>query len=127
MNNSEAGVDQRQQENIVLPALIWQKKHNIGVITHVVRPERTERIVERATIKVSARVEELLLVLGSGERVVLTTRRNCPIPAGVDGIINESEDGVLAWQFHRELVGQDDPKQWVEKKLSVSESWGSGI
>lgn len=120
-------VDQHGQGEILLPALTWQRKHDIGVIAHTVRPERVERIAERTTIKVSPRISQPLLVLESGERIVLTTRKNCPVPEGVDGVVHEADTGSLVWQFHRELAGQGYPAQWAEKKSEVSESWKIGI
>lgn len=115
------------QEEILLPAIAWQKKHDIGEIAHMVRTERAERIAERISINVSPRIEQPLLVLESGERIVLTTRKKCPVPEGVDGVLHETDIGTLAWQFHRELTGQSDPAQWAEKKSQISESWTSGI
>jgi len=124
---SEDVNDQHGQEEVLLPAITWNKKHDIGEIAHTVRSERAERIVERTTIKVSPRIEQPLLILESGERIVLTTRKNCPVPEGVDGVVHETDVGSLVWQFHRELAGQGDPAQWAEKKSEVSESWSSGI
>lgn len=120
-------VDQHGQEEIMLPALMWHKKHDLGEIAHTVRSERAERIVERTTIRVSPRIEQPLLILESGEHIVLTTRQRCPVPEGVDGVVREDDTGLLVWQYHRELSGQDDPAQWAEKKSEVSESWKSGI
>ena len=123
----EAAAGQVGQEEILLPAIVWQKKHSIGEIAHVLRPERSERIVERISINVSPRIEQPLLILESGERIVLTKRKKCPVPNGVDGVLHETDIGTHNWQFHRELAGQSDPTQWAEKKSQISESWTSGI
>lgn len=123
----EDAIGQVGQEEILLPAIVWQKKHGIGVIAHTVRPEHAERIAERTSINVSPRIQQPLLVLESGERIVLTTRKKCPVPEGVDGVLQETDVGTLAWQFHRELTGQSDPAQWTEKKSQISESWRCGI
>ncbi len=119
--------DQQEQEEILLPSLKWQKKCDIGVISHIVRPEHVERTTARTNIKVSPRIEQPLLVLESGERIVLTRRKKCPVPEGVDGVLHETDPGSFSWQFHRDLAGQDDSTQWEEKKSQVAKSWRSGI
>ena len=75
---------------------------------------------------VSPRVEETLLVLESGERIVVTTRRTCPHPDGVDGVLLQV-DGTSSWISHRLLEGQDDPERWKRLKADISASWLGGI
>ena len=118
--------DEDRQE-LMLPALIWRKKHAIGEMFHVVRPQRHEMVAKRGNVRVSPRIEQPLLELQSGERIVVTDRRHCPVPEGVDGVLYRQENGSLRWQFHRALNGDDDPSLWIAKRSEVSAAWGGGI
>ena len=112
---------------IVLPELFWSKRHPLGDICHVVRPSHETVVTETSTIRVSPRIEEPLLLLQSGEKVILTNRRACPHPEGVDGVLLQNEDGKHRWLSHRLLEGQDDAKQWERLKADISSSWLTGI
>ena len=83
-------------------------------------------VKEVTRIHVSPRIEEKLLVLKSGERVVLTTRRTCPHPDGVTGVLRRNEDGSHKWLSHRLLKGQEKAP-WKRLKAQISSSWRDGI
>ena len=119
--------ENKHQEEIILPALIWQRKHALGELVHVVRSERSEIIVKRVSVSVSPRIKQQLLLLKSGERIILTTRRNCPVPEGVDGVLYQQRDEIASWQYHRELTGRNDSARWTEMKSRASHSWRCGI
>ncbi len=119
--------DNAQPEVILLPELLWHKRHALGDIFHVLRPSYEGVISETSTTRVSPRIEERLLILQSGEKVILTNRRTCPHPKGVDGVLLQHEDGTHTWLSHRLLEGQDDPKQWKRLKADISSSWSAGI
>lgn len=116
-----------EQESISLPELVWTRSHPLGAITHVVQPEMEEILVERTTIRVSPRKQETLLILQSGQRIVLTHRKTCSHPDGADGVLLEHDDGTHAWISHHLLNGQRDERQWKRLKADISSSWGVGI
>lgn len=120
-------VDSATGGTIVLPELSWRKRHALGDICHVLKPQREVAIAETTTIRVSPRIEEPLLILQSGERIVLTNRHACPHPDGADGVLQQHGDGSLKWLSHRLLEGQDDAKQWKRLKAETSSSWLAGI
>ena len=125
--------DLQQPENsaaleiIVLPELAWSKRHPIGEIRHVVRALCEVKVVATSVIRVSQRIEESLLTFESGEKVVITDRRTCPHPKGVDGVLLRHADGTHTWLSHWLLEGQSDPKNWKRLKADVSSAWRAGI
>ena len=112
---------------VVLPPLLWRKRHPLGEMSHVLRAEREAVVEETSSIRVSSRIKETLLVFESGERVVLTVRRTCPHPDGADGVLLRHEDGRGTWLSHRLLEGQEDRAQWKRLKADISSSWRGGI
>ncbi|MDE0179492.1 MAG: DEAD/DEAH box helicase family protein [Gammaproteobacteria bacterium] len=111
---------------VVLPPVLWHRRHALGEITHVLRPEQEAVVKEVTRVHVSPRIEEKLLVLESGERVVLTTRRTCPRPDTVTGVLRRNGDGNDKWLSHRLLTGQEKAP-WKRLKAQISSSWRSGI
>jgi superfamily II DNA or RNA helicase len=64
-------------------------------------------------------------ILADGERLLVTDRRSCPRPSGIDGVLTRGADGQLYWLSHRL---HDDFKKHVRDGLSlrraaVAESW----
>jgi hypothetical protein len=53
--------------------------------------------------------------VSSGERLVVTERRNCPVPVGADGVPIRSADGVVEWL------------QSAERDAHRSSTRGSGL
>ncbi len=115
------------QDVISLPELVWSKRHALGTIKHLVRPQQDDAINEKTRIRVSARIEEPFLVLASGEKVVLTRRRTCPHPDDADGVLQLQDDGSYTWLSHRLLEKQYQENEWKRLKTDISLSWQPGI
>ena len=94
---------------------------------HVICPQRKEAVTEHSLVRVSARIKEPLLVLASGEKIVLTRRPKCPHPDGVDGVLFKQDDGSHVWTSHRLLDRQDQERAWKRLKAAISNSWRGGI
>lgn len=52
---------------------------------------------------ISLRIKEPLFKLPSGERIVITTRRNVARPDGITGVLFREDSGTLTWQSHIEI------------------------
>ncbi len=59
-------------------------------------------VLDVEEIKVSPRRTESLFLVSTGERFVVTDRRNCPLPVGADGILRRSASGTLEWLHSEE-------------------------
>ena len=128
MPETDTGQGGLNSERLLLPALIWRKLHSLGEISYVIRPENEAIIVKRTTVRVSLRIKQPLLILKSGESVVLTKRRNCPHPDDVDGVLFEQGDSeTRTWISHRLLQGQSEDAAWLQKRNNVLASWRIGI
>lgn len=79
--------------------LLWAHpvRTDIGQIRHLLKPGRTIEVLDVEKIRVSPRRTESLFVVSTGERFVVTERRNCPLPVGADGILRRSANGKLEW------------------------------
>jgi len=118
---------QQPTQTIFLPDLIWRNSHALGDVEHVFRDAGSVSVLHEKLVKVSARKSETLLVLASGESVVLTERRNCPRPADADGVLYRSDAGALSWISHRFTDGGSDEHSWRTLHEGVSTSWAVGI
>jgi superfamily II DNA or RNA helicase len=100
--------------------------HALGQIRHVMRPAETVAIQEISEIRVSPRVSEKLCLLASGEKVVLTDRRNITRPDGVDGVLRHLGDGTYQWASHRltdDFLAKVTEKGWKAVAEEISASW----
>lgn len=87
-------------DSIVLPPLRLDYARQMGKVAHLLRLPQEQVVAETADIAVSARRREQLLVLGSGERVVITNRPSCPRPESVAGVLQQRGEGDLRWLSH---------------------------
>jgi superfamily II DNA or RNA helicase len=114
-------------EELRIPPLIaLAGRHEIGTVRQVLRPGCVIASPEGEAISVSSRKIETAYVLPTGERLIVTNRKSCPLPMGVDGVVMRHADGQLYWLSHQ-LV--DDFKEQVranklaERRDAVAASW----
>lgn len=83
-----------------LPAIVFEERHSIGVVQHLIRPAQQVTLVTETSINISARIKQPLKRFDNEERVILTSRRDVQLPDGVDGVLFEA-DGKFVWARHR--------------------------
>ena len=65
-------------------------------------------VLDVEELQISKRRKESLFVLSTGERIVLTERRNCPTQVGIDGVIYQQANGARKWLHHVDIDGFKD-------------------
>ena len=103
-------------QTIELPAISFRAKYPIGYVVHLLQQCRNEIIVGEEFIKVSLRIKERVISIQSGERIIVTGRKQVERPETIDGVLHLGNDGSSRWLSHRLL------DQFREKRLAV----GSG-
>lgn len=88
---------------MMLPPLRLERSHAMGRVIHLINPAAEHQIADTTEIAISPRRREPLLVLASGERVILTSRRACPRPEGVTGVLQQRDAAPLRWLSHERL------------------------
>ena len=87
-----------------LPKLLYgPEKTEAGTVAVQLRAAETVEASPDGEVNVSARIKEPVFVLPSGERLVVTTRRNVARPGGTDGLLLRGSDGALGWLSHVDL------------------------
>lgn len=95
--------EQSTIESLQLPAVCAKTiRTPIGEIRHMLHTERMVEVLDTEEARVSPRKTETLYVLSTGERIIVTGRRTCPQPVGIDGILYQS-DGSSRWLYHSEI------------------------
>ncbi|WP_244550852.1 DEAD/DEAH box helicase family protein [Bradyrhizobium sp. Rc3b] len=88
---------------LLLPELEYVKKYRIGQKVCLLSARRTVPISSQGSQRISARVSCPVFELASGERIMLADRNLKEIPAGITGVIEETDRGVR-WQWHSKLA-----------------------
>lgn len=117
-------------QEIALPALnIPVGRTAAGYICHQLSPELTCSIQESEDFRVSPRVIETCVQLESGERVIISDRKNCPHPDGVDGVIYQDGEGSRRWLSHRKLETFQEAFEKSEKstRQGIWDSWTDSV
>ncbi|MFW7247483.1 DEAD/DEAH box helicase [Enterobacter sp. BNK-34] len=87
---------------IKLPAITFEARYSIGFIKHELRKAECVSIISEQYIQVSPRIKLPLIEIDTGERLILTSRKDVELPEGVDGILHDDK-GKLTWVRHRLL------------------------
>lgn len=118
-------------DKIDVPELVARSKCGVGEILQHLRGLSTEIVTEIEPIPVSARRIENIYTLATGERFVISDRKKCDCPLGVDGVLFRSVDGELNWMHHKSLEAFQrdvlDDKKWDEYRSGVERDWTSGV
>lgn len=108
-----------------LPGLALEEKCAAGRIRQLLRPEAEVTIVGRTEAYISPKIKRPVLILESGERLLITDRSGTQRPADVDGVLRDGPDG-LKWVSHRVLeaarVG-DATIAWRRLAHAARDSW----
>ncbi|MCB9982108.1 MAG: DEAD/DEAH box helicase family protein [Rhodospirillales bacterium] len=87
---------------------------------------RDAKIEAVGLINVSQRIKEQVLVLEDGPKVVVTARRLCPMPEGIDGVLLFGDDRKVSWLHHKKLTAfdaQKSSKGLTAVKAGICQSW----
>ncbi|REJ90726.1 MAG: type III restriction endonuclease subunit R [Planctomycetota bacterium] len=112
---------------LTVPAL-WAHpvRTSIGQIVHLLKPERTLEVLDVEEAKVSPRRTESLYVVSTGERLVMTERRTCPLPVGADGILIQADNGAIDWLHSAERDAHRDKTKGsglADLKREIAITW----
>lgn len=88
---------------IELPALLYTRKYSIGYAQQLLRAGGLAPVISAEKIKISSRSSEDCLVIGDGERIVVTTKSKLTRPHGVDGVLRSLGQGKYKWLSHKIL------------------------
>ncbi|MGA2256099.1 MAG: DEAD/DEAH box helicase family protein, partial [Thermoguttaceae bacterium] len=115
-------------EQLRIPPLIaLAGRHEVGTVRQVLRPACVIA-VEGEAFSVSPRKNETAFVLPTGERLIVTERKRCPQPGGVEGVLTRHRDGQLYWVSHQlvdEFKDQVRAKKLTERRDSIAGSWAN--
>ena len=93
-----------QIQSLSIPALeIGPVPCGVGRIYCQLKPSGIIRAERAGECQISPRIKEPLFTLPTGQRLVVTTRRNVRRPDGVEGILFLDDTGALTWQSHIEI------------------------
>lgn len=110
-----------------LPSLIRTlARTHVGPIRQVLRHELTEDVAGNEEVHVSPRKVERLYVLGSGQRIIVSDRRNCPTHVTADGVLWRKPDGSFQWLSHVLLPDSGPaqaPQDPFDARIAVEEGW----
>ncbi|MEQ1735614.1 MAG: DEAD/DEAH box helicase family protein, partial [Rhodoglobus sp.] len=111
---------------LAIPALEYRDKVPCGHIVHVLAPARTTDVVQVGRVLVSPRIEEDLLTLSTGEKLVVTKRPKVPRPPGADGVLRDLGGNRYAWLAHKnleELTRRTAKRGWSQERDAIRASW----
>ena len=116
-----------ESTSLRLPSL-WATKNRtpIGEICHLLHGQRVCEVLDTEVAQVSPKRTESLSVLASGERIVVTDRKICPHPIGVDGVLFRGPGGESKWLFHQaaeEFDARLDSDGLAEIKQASLRAW----
>ena len=80
-----------------LPPLLFQAKYSIGMVDHLISPEKPVVVSRINKIKISSRIEEDVYILEDGQRVIITERKTLERPDEIDGVLKYNPEGKLIW------------------------------
>ncbi len=101
----------------------------IGEIRQLLLPARVVEVLDIEETLVSKRRKESLYVFATGERYVITERKTCPIPVGVDGVLLRTGDS-LQWLHNTERnrhAIRTKGKGLAELKREITTRWHDEI
>ena len=116
-------------DEILLPQLMATHKLSIGEIKQQLRSESREKIASLESFKLSPRITETIFQLETGERFVITERKKCVCPMGVDGVLRVDQNKNLNWVSHsalerfKETVEQEDGNDWRQYRQGITAGW----
>lgn len=89
-------------ESLNLPPLVYGPiTHPLGQYLHVIRGRSEEKVTDVAEVPISPRLTAPMYTLASGEKVVVTERRQIKQqPPLADGILRVDDDGTAEWLWH---------------------------
>jgi superfamily II DNA or RNA helicase len=123
--------DETQPNVIDLPALeLGPFRFSIGEMRQVLRPAQKVAIRGTSSFRVSARTDEPIFDLETGERVIVTRRRNVRLPEGVTGILRQLDDGSLHWDRHEQtdaILARVNEVGWPVVARDTARSWDNRI
>jgi superfamily II DNA or RNA helicase len=123
--------DETNPKVLELPALeIGPLRVSIGEIRQVLRPSLNLEVKNISSLRVSARTSEPVYELETGERIIITRRRNLQLPEGVAGILRELDDGTLKWDQHEQtnaILKRTHEVGWEEIARSISSTWNDRV
>jgi superfamily II DNA or RNA helicase len=114
---------------LTLPDLIATRKLSVGSIHQLIRRASTQAITEVEKIQLSKRTFELVCILDSGERYVVTKRKKIELPEGLDGVIRIDSEGTCHWLKHKSINAFESSStdDWGEYKKTISAKWNGAI
>lgn len=98
----------------------------IGRIYCQLKPGCAIRAEPAGDCRISPRIKEPLFVLPSGERILITTRRNVSRPDDVDGVLFRNDNGALTWNRHvaiENLEADADARGWPDVIRDRAAEW----
>lgn len=121
----------RQGQTLELPALSSGRfRQTMGFVEHIIENRRSVQIVAIDTINISPRIQEPLIIIDGGEKIVVTQRKLKGIPEGADGILTFADNRKSYWQDHIKI--NSFKKQVVAKGLQsvskeIEETWADNF
>ncbi|MDE0004972.1 MAG: DEAD/DEAH box helicase family protein [Rhodospirillaceae bacterium] len=115
-------------QTLSIPTVAVQETTPIGQIAHVVASGGSFTVDNEEDIRVSQRVTEKLLGISDGRRLVISHRRIQDPPAAVDGVLQETDDG-LRWVYNRsssDVSARAKADGWLSVAAGIRQTW-SGV
>jgi superfamily II DNA or RNA helicase len=120
----------RSEQLRIPPLIALAGRHEVGTVRQVLRLGCVTAAADGERISVSARTSETAYVLPSGERLIVTGRKRCPQPDGVDGVLTRHSDGQLYWVSHQlvdDFKEQVRAKKLTERRDAIAGSWADKV
>ena len=123
----EPNTEQQNPPTLSLPPLEFGPiTHALGAIKHVVNSGGVREITATEEFLTSPRSKETLYILSDGQRILVTKKKKLNLPANVDGVLRQDDDGTLKWLAHikLEIIKDDINTGGLEKVVKdISETW----
>ena len=114
---------------LFLPDLIGKRTFRVGTVTQLIRAASSQTVSGVESFQLSPRKSELVCVLDSGERYVITKDKKLELPEGIDGVVQVDDAGNCKWLHHKSTNAFEfcSDEEWLEYKQTISRKWNGVV